>query len=394
MPQIGVSAPVYLQFPDAFALAEQHSVSKEGKNGNNAGLRSLLGEHGKEGGPPNQDAQFQAQRHHPYGTVILPKDVLISNQFYDVNLRVCLPRSPGNLGMGNFMMDVEVFGTASPSATNVASSSARTSDSSTILARSSRPAILTYQSDMVSKVATLLKLSLYILDFAREMECVTETVMEDAAFSSSPSSIKVQLRTRSRGVQLSHDTVGAGVAGSMLDVYNVHVSVSARLTGLRWLLYNHRIISFVLFTTVFWGVSVSSSAIIWLLLSVLVSKFTLRTRTRKEASAPTAKEVRPARDFARDSPLETSDLAPVKREDDEPIIKQEEPGNAGDNEEEDVDFILPAGKRTGDQYGGEFADSGLGTSLESGNASGLVGLGSETIRRRQQQGPRYGGKYR
>lgn len=56
-------------------------------------------------------------------------------------------------------------------------------------------------------------------------------------------------------------------ADEKMQVYEVAVLIIAKLGGLRWILYHHRILSFLFFTTAFWSSSMLSMAVAWFVTS-------------------------------------------------------------------------------------------------------------------------------
>lgn len=55
-------------------------------------------------------------------------------------------------------------------------------------------------------------------------------------------------------------------ASNEVQVYSAKVHFRARFAGLRWLMYNHRIISFMVFTTAFWVSEMLFAVVGWLAL--------------------------------------------------------------------------------------------------------------------------------
>ena len=159
------------------------------------------------------------------------------------------------------------------------------------------------------------------------------------------------------------------------------------------MLYNHRIISYLSFTTTFWAMSITSTLIAWLILS---SYFSSSSTPKHEPNAatpvPTKSEPSDSEIF---DPFSTEDLSDASRsfptlgrqmplhysarinrakkeEDDEKRIKLEEeeeiqrttglqPLTAEADDEDDE----------GEMEGPGWRDSGLGTSLEEGERRGV-----------------------
>jgi seipin len=178
--------------------------------------------------------------------------------------------------------------------------------------------------------------------------------------------------------------------GQEVQVYDARVRFTARFGGLRWLMYNHRFISFVAFTGAFWVSEVFFAGLSWVVVRHL---FTPKKGTGKvkgkikedaDADADASEKIkmeetdeepdlsdtpRTFPTYGRQAPLRYTPR--VKDEDSEEFVLDEravQPSVAeADDEEEDhdgVDFALGRGGRT---------DSGLGTSFsDRGERSGLA----------------------
>lgn len=71
-------------------------------------------------------------------------------------------------------------------------------------------------------------------------------------------------------------------AGQEVQVYDVRVHFVARFGGMRWLMYNHRVLSFIAFTTLFWLSEVLFAAFGWLVLRTVFSNSTTKGVKRKK----------------------------------------------------------------------------------------------------------------
>lgn len=71
-------------------------------------------------------------------------------------------------------------------------------------------------------------------------------------------------------------------ADEKMQFYDVRLRFVAKLEGLRWVLYRHRILSFLFFTTAFWGSSMVSMGLAWLVVSMYVGKKEEGGRSGKE----------------------------------------------------------------------------------------------------------------
>ncbi|MCJ1389146.1 hypothetical protein MMC18_002000 [Xylographa bjoerkii] len=181
-------------------------------------------------------------------------------------------------------------------------------------------------------------------------------------------------------------------ADEKMQFYDVAVKIVARFGGLRWILYNHRILSYLFFTTTFFTVSLTSTFLAYLLLSSYLSRPS--SSVSKTDPGAHIKSDPSASDSEHFNPLSTSDLSDTSRtfptlgrqmplhfssrteamqmEEEDPRVKKEEVdeiertteiqplvAEADDEDEED------------DAEAFSFRDSGIGTSLEEGDRRGV-----------------------
>jgi seipin len=210
----------------------------------------------------------------PYSFVSLESSIM-AQQTYDIVLQLNLPRSPPNLQAGNFMLDIAMlsprYGLTIGSGGEFNLRKPIPKDA--IIFSSRRPAILTYQSDLVRLSKEVVSLPWYILGWHRNAEKLEVTMAEGISFSKGwqniPNNVYLELQGR----------------GQDLQVYDVQFTLRARFRGLKWLMYNHRISSFLVGTAVFWAAEVLFTILTWALLS---SKFgTSQTKTTKELQEET-----------------------------------------------------------------------------------------------------------
>ncbi|RDW66157.1 hypothetical protein BP6252_09792 [Coleophoma cylindrospora] len=320
---------------------------------------------------------------HPYGIANLGTS-LISQQAYDISLSLSLPRSPPNLKQGNFMLSLSLLSPSYKPPTTIPgppttlepgpSSSVAPSD---ILHISRRPAILRYESALVSYSSRLAALPLYILGLRREAETLTIPMAESTEFSRGwknvPSFALLELQ-----------------AGQEVQVYDVRVHFVARFGGMRWLMYNHRILSFITFTTMFWLSEVLFTALGWLALRAMFSgtseggkkkkikqegEGTDTTETIKKEEETDEPELsdtpRNFPTYGRQQPLRF--VPKIKQEDEqtgtgseEYVLDETQIQPLVADEEDNVDYD--------DFEAGGFRDSGVGTSYSDAGAAGGRGL--------------------
>ncbi|PVI06108.1 hypothetical protein DM02DRAFT_610066 [Periconia macrospinosa] len=360
---------------------------------------------------------------HPYG--IANVQGLVSRQKYDVVVDMHVPRSERNLAAGNWMLSLEMRGpemgggdmkgmlgwdeewemdgysqeTVSEPATDKFEQKApddlgskSKAEKPIVLARSRRPAILTYRSRVTELAHRVLRLPLYVLGFGHEGEHVTTKMMEGVIFEKGwrnvPSSLRLEVRSN-----------------LPLEVYGITVRVVARLEGIRWIMYTYRLSSAAFFISIFWGVEMGVVLLTWGIFSLFFSRLDERDAPDSPSKISTPSEKRrikqeddsfttvltPKTDAAEES-LPATPLSDTSRtfptlsrhqplhysssetkheegaiENDEDVkIKEEEEAD----DEEDDDFLLeePLTRSAAD------LDSGIGTGLES-SAERDKGLG-------------------
>lgn len=114
--------------------------------------------------------------------------------------------------------------------------------SSQAVTRSRRPAILTHLSPLVENAHIVANILWYIIGWKKQSELLTVPMFEGIVFA--------------RGQKNVPDRIQVVVeADEKMQFYDVAVNVRARFRGLRWIMYNHRILSFLFFTGSFFAVA-------------------------------------------------------------------------------------------------------------------------------------------
>ncbi|DAA78286.1 TPA_exp: Uncharacterized protein A8136_4262 [Trichophyton benhamiae CBS 112371] len=183
----------------------------------------------------------------PYGTAVLGSR-MVPLQKYDVKVILQLPSTPANRAAGNFMLDLAFLREPDDLAGSIANASEN------VLLRSRRSAMLTYTSPMVDTARQLWRLPLYILGLKREAEVLSIGMMERVQFHKGKGQVP-------RGLRLEIQS------NERIQVYKARVRIDARFTGLRWIMYNWRTLSFLTFGSMFWLISTSVATGVWLALS-------------------------------------------------------------------------------------------------------------------------------
>ena len=283
---------------------------------------------------------------------------------------------------------------ASPPADIAPPATKSTNTSASVLARSRRPAILTYTSAIVDTASTLSGIPWYIIGWKKESEVLEVTMLEGVEFAKGwkniPDMVKVVVE-----------------ADKKMQFYDVGVKIVARFAGLRYsfssqmhsgallnrlysyILYNHRIISYVFFTATFYLVSMLSTFIAYLVLSSFVSP-TSSPPSNNEPQSSVKAEISDS-DSEYFNPRSTSDFSNTSRtfpmlgrrmplhfstRSDAP--KHEDEDNARIKEEEDIEMttgiqplVAEADDEDEEESLGNWRDSGIGTSIDEGRRSGV-----------------------
>ncbi|KAL8658238.1 MAG: hypothetical protein Q9226_001148 [Calogaya cf. arnoldii] len=300
---------------------------------------------------------------HPNGVATLDSS-LTSLQAYDVSLLLHLPRTPNNQAAGNFMLDLSLLSPAKSPST--AEKLLPESALKQRLAHSRRPAILTYASPIIDTASTLIGLPWYVLGWKTESEVVEVSMFEGVEFpkgwTNVPQAVKLVVE-----------------ADEKMQFYEVGIRIFAKFGGLRWIMYHHRILSYVVFTTMFWSSSMISALIAWLVLSsYLASDATVAKK--EESASPRIKAERS--ESEKDEPFLTEGLSDTSRT--FPTLgrhvplrftgREEEVRRGGDERVKQEDEVIesaglqPLMAEADDEDEGietsGFRDSGIGTSLD------------------------------
>ncbi|ORY62647.1 putative adipose-regulatory protein-domain-containing protein [Pseudomassariella vexata] len=193
----------------------------------------------------------------PYGLTSVSKDLMLETS-YDVAVELILPRSPPNLDRGNFMVALFAMKSAPNNPAHlwaVPDDPYKHVNADSVIFSSRRPALIPYADPLVSASSRLLFLPYHI--FVPESEQATLTI---------PMGELVEFRD-----QLPLSMLLDVQAGQSLQVYSARIELVARLRGIRWAMYNHRIISFFVCTACFWIAEMTSMGFAWLLLSYCLS---------------------------------------------------------------------------------------------------------------------------
>ncbi|KAI0860883.1 putative adipose-regulatory protein-domain-containing protein [Xylaria cubensis] len=321
----------------------------------------------------------------PYGILTLSPD-LMQEQAYDVTVDLTLPRSPTNLERGNFMVALYALKSApiNPALLSLSSSSnpgpgpgpgdpyqhvVTTADN--VVFASRRPVLIPYADPLVTTASRVLFL-LYHLMWPHAAETMTLTVpmgelVEFPPRGKLPLSLLVDVQT------------GTGGQTPPLQVYSSQVTLVARLSGMRWFMYNHRILAFAVCTTAFWIAEMVAMGVAWGMLRLWFPSGQEKEVKTEEIEGPRGggmyERMRRGNTNGKNNDDDDDDSLKLKAEknddDDDVKIKDESPDPESEPEMVSSRRYRHAGGDADDEGGSE-EDAGVGTSFHEGTEGGQV----------------------
>ena len=206
---------------------------------------------------------------------------------------------------------------------------------------------------------------LYFFGIRKESEAFAVPMFEGAEFAKGASNVP----------RAAHVVIEAD---EKMQIYDISIVIIAKLSGLRWILYNHRILSFLVFTSSFWVSSMISMGIMWFVLSIYLDDSKEgkqddegRNGSFKEESTPEINEplrsdtLRSFPTLGRQRPLKYEGPA-IKQEDEEDVLldtalqpSQATAAEADDEDDEDA------------KASSSFRDSGIGTGRDERGGNGV-----------------------
>jgi len=303
----------------------------------------------------------------PYGVVTLKSPALKTAQDYDISVALSMPPTPPNTERGNFMVNLLLLD-AEPgplAAQNFANNHGSFEDGCKSLFQSRRPALVPYVDPLASLASRILLLGWNMLFPNTRSYDMTIPLAERMSFakgSTLPSAAYIEIES-----------------GQTLQTYGVTLTLTAQLSGLRYLMHHYRLPMYVMFTFGFWVAEVVFTGMAWAFLLPMIGSPTgepsYRLKGESERTKLLEQEDNEGSDFS-DHPHSFPTYGrqpPLKHE---PEVKKEEtdhrrplselPTRGAEADDEDDEEDEPRTQR----------DSGLGTSYSEEGIGGVRRRGS------------------
>ncbi|KAF9971381.1 hypothetical protein BGZ73_005710 [Actinomortierella ambigua] len=160
--------------------------------------------------------------------------VLRSDQAYDISVRLHVPTSERNVALGNFMVSVTLL-----------------REDGEVIANSSRPSILTYQSHPLRLMKTAWKAVPLVLDWSKEDQLLNVPLIEHYVEKAS--------NPVARAI--------VSVSAHELHIYSTSIHIDAHFSGLRYFMYYYKVPTALAFISVFIFWEIVFSVVTWQLLA-------------------------------------------------------------------------------------------------------------------------------
>ncbi|OAA79345.1 SH3 domain protein [Akanthomyces lecanii RCEF 1005] len=189
----------------------------------------------------------------PYGVAPLPPSRMKSLQDYDVSVTFTMPRSPANLDRGNFMVSLHLIDSRDQNTVGArADEFARSHVGfgvNKVLFSSRRPALVPYADPLVSLTSRILFIGYHLLSSNSQRHTMTVKLAERVSFA------KDSLKPAAAYIEVE--------AGQDIQIYNTQLTLTAQLRGLRYLMVHYRLLTYIVFTLLFWFFEVLFMSAAW-----------------------------------------------------------------------------------------------------------------------------------
>jgi hypothetical protein len=244
---------------------------------------------------------------------------------------------------------------------------------SKILFMSRRPALMPYVDPVVAFTSRVLFMAYHLFSSQSQKHQLTIDLAERVAFP------KDSLLPASAFVEVE--------AGQDIQIYSTELTMTAKLHGLRWLMVHYRLLTYVVFTMLFWSFEVLFMSAAWTLYSSSVSskdgqgRMVTRGRRRGGTAGDTEEDDDSHDD--EDDDLEEGDAPSQQPRLGSSRHAKAEYGIKDEQGERLLADIPAAGAEADDEF--DYGDEDEGTKEEgqpSGMATSYREEGQESIRRR------------
>lgn len=176
-----------------------------------------------------------------------------SLQDYDVSVTFTMPRSPANLDRGNFMVSLHLIDSRDQNTVGArADEFARSHVGfgvNKVLFSSRRPALVPYADPLVSLTSRILFMGYHLLSSNSQRHTMTVKLAERVSFA------KESLKPAAAYIEVE--------AGQDIQIYNTQLTLTAQLRGLRYLMVHYRLLTYIVFTLLFWFFEVLFMSAAW-----------------------------------------------------------------------------------------------------------------------------------
>jgi seipin len=200
---------------------------------------------------------------------------LTAQQPYDVSVTLTLSQSPTNAELGTFMVGVYLIdrmpSNGIESGPYLTSHDQTSRDLDGIIFASRRPALIPYQDPLVSFASRALSLPYHMLRRGTKPTSLTVPMAESLSFDRSshfPCAVYLEVE-----------------AGQRIQISDATVTLTAKLSGLRYLLHHYRLSAFITLVAAFWSLELIVTSAALFILTAITS-----TRRSSYALGQTAQE--------------------------------------------------------------------------------------------------------
>ncbi|KAM3515147.1 hypothetical protein MY11210_001265 [Beauveria gryllotalpidicola] len=314
----------------------------------------------------------------PYGVAPLVASRMKALQDYDVSVTFTMPRSPANLDRGNFMVSLHLIDSGDQNTVGArADEFARSHIGfgvSKVLFSSRRPVLMPYVDPLVSLTSRVLLMAYHLLSSNSQRHTLTVKLAERVSFG------KDSLKPAAAYIEVE--------AGQDIQIYSTQLTLTAQLRGLRYLMVHYRVLTYIVFTLLFWFFEILFMSAAWSAWSSYTSLPAGGGKLRIRESAP-GDATDSGNDLEHDDSGDENDDGDesgprgVSKHDSPSFLKRESGTKAEETFERSLADIPFAGAEADDEDESEEEDRKR--QIVSGKGTSYSKEGAETVRARASQ---------